>query len=571
MIGPVSALRRVPLLEGLADEQLEALGRQLTERQVRAGEWILREGDAATSMFIIRRGHAEIVAEGPPERVIRVLRRGAVLGELALLAGGTRSVSARARYDIELLELERSAFERLILEAPSFSLGLVRSMGAELAASRAEEHRTTPPRSVAVLGLDGAAPVAEVAEGIAAGLGNYGSAALVREGELSTIEQAERDADRVVLCAGPAENQGEEWTELCLAEADLVLAVTTGAPSPIWMRRHLLLTGCELLVLGPRLADGALESFQPRQLQVITHPSDRREALAATSRRLAGQSVGVVLSGGGARALAHLGVLEELDAAGINFDRVAGVSMGSLIAAAAAAGWTHEAMYEAFHRAFVNSNPTNDFAPPAYSLIRGRKARALIADAFGDQLIEELPRRFFSLSADLITHETVLHQTGRLFDAVYPSMAIPGVFPPVATPDGRLLVDGGILDNLPVATMAQRGEGPVIGVDVGGKPGDFRKPHKPLIARMLTPLRRGLTGSEAEIPRLQETIMRSVTVGGVDSALAARAHSDLAISPAVGEIGIMAWEMFPRMRELGRRATREALEANPAMAERLRA
>jgi NTE family protein len=571
VIGTESALRRVPLLDGLPDEQLEALARQLTERRVLAGEWILRQGDAATSMFIIRRGHAEIVNEGPPERVIRVLRRGAVLGELALLAGGTRSASARARQDTELLELERSAFEQLILEAPSFSLGLIRSLGTQLAETRAEERRATPPRSVAVLGLDGAAPVAEVADGIAAGLRNHGSVALLREGELSTIEQAERDTDRVVLCAGPADDDGGEWTELCLAEADLVLAVTTGAPSPTWMRRHLMLTGCELLVLGPRLADGALESFQPRQLQVVADPSDRREALAATSRRFAGHSVGVVLSGGGARALAHLGVLEELDAAGIKFDRVAGVSMGSLIAAGAAARWTNEQLYEAFQRAFVDSNPTNDFAPPAYSLIRGRKTRQLIADAFGDRLIEELPRRFFSLSADLITHETVLHRTGRIFDAVYPSLAIPGVFPPVARPDGRLLVDGGVLDNLPVATMARQGEGPVIGVDVGGKRGDFSKQHPPLIARMLTPLRRALTGSEAEIPRLQETIMRSVTVGGVDSAVAARAHSDLAISPAVGGIGIMDWGMFPQMRELGRRATHEALEANPAMAKRLRA
>lgn len=571
MIGTESALRSVPLLKGLPEEQLEALGRQLTERRVPAGEWILREGDPATSMFIIRRGHVEIVAEGPPERLIHVLRRGAVLGELALLASRTRSASARARYDVELLELERSAFEQLILEAPSFSLGLIRAMGAELAETRTQEPRETPPRRVTVLGLDSAAPVAEVADGIAAGLRNYGAVALLRAGELSTIEQAEGDADRVVLCAEPADNDGDQWTELCLTEADLVLAITTGAPSPSWMRRHALLTGCELLVLGSRLADGALESLQARQLQVIADPSDRRAALEATSRRMAGRSVGVVLSGGGARALAHLGVLEELDAAGINFDRVAGVSLGSLVAAAAAAGWTHEEMYEAFQRAFVDSNPTNDYAPPAYSLIRGSKTRRLIADAFGDRRIEELSRRFFSLSCDLITHETVLHRTGRIFDAVYPSLSVPGLFPPVATPDGRLLVDGGMLDNLPVATMAQQGEGPVIGVDVGRKAGEFKKPHPPLITRMLTPLRRALTGSEAEIPRLQETIMRSVTLGSVDSATAARAHCDLAISPAVEGIGIMDWERFPRMRELGRRATREALEANPAIAERLRA
>jgi NTE family protein len=119
--------------------------------------------------------------------------------------------------------------------------------------------------------------------------------------------------------------------------------------------------------------------------------------------------------------------------------------------------------------------------------------------------------------------------------------------------------------------MSRTGEGPVIGVDVGGKRGDFRKQHPPLVNRMLTPVRRALTGSEAEIPRIGETIIRTVAVGSIDSAVAAQTHADLAITPAVDEIGLMDWKMFPRMRELGRRAARQALEADPEMAERLRA
>jgi NTE family protein len=262
-------------------------------------------------------------------------------------------------------------------------------------------------------------------------------------------------------------------------------------------------------------------------------------------------------------------VLEELDAAGVSFDRIAGVSLGSLVAASAAAGFTHEERYEAFRGAFVEGNPTNDYAPPAYSLIRGHKARRLIAEVFGERRIEELPLRFFSQSVDLISHETVLHRTGRIVDAVYPSMAIPGVFAPVSTPDGRLLVDGGVLDNLPVATMSRTGEGPVIGVDVGGKRGDFHKQHSPRVNRILTPVRRALTGSEAEVPRIGETIIRTVAVGSIDSAVAAERDADLAITPDVDAIGLLDWKMFPRMRELGRRAAREALDANPAIAERL--
>ena len=103
------------------------------------------------------------------------------------------------------------------------------------------------------------------------------------------------------------------------------------------------------------------------------------------------------------------------------------------------------------------------------------RLRRLLHDALGDRRIEQLPMRFFCLSCDLIAREAVLHRTGPVADAVYASAAIPGVFPPVATTDGRLLVDGGVLDNLPVATMARTGEGPVIAVDVTGRMGQFKR------------------------------------------------------------------------------------------------
>src|SRR3954452_3729606 len=283
---------------------------------------------------------------------------------------------------------------------------------------------------------------------------------------------------------------------MCLREAHLVLAVTTGALDAASLEPVAALRGCELLVLGPSLAGDVLDLLQPREVQVVADAARRTAAIEATARRLAGRSPGIVLSGGGARALAHLGVLEELGAAGLRFDRVGGVSLGALIAAGAATDIGTEAVYEIFERA-IATNPTNDFAVPAFSLIRGAKTRRLLYDAFGDRLIEELPLRFFSLSCDLIAREPVVHRAGPVIDAVYPSLAIPGVFPPVATTSGRLLVDGGVLDNLPVATMARSGEGPIVAVDVTGQMGQFKPPQRPGLARLGARIRRALTGSEA--------------------------------------------------------------------------
>ena len=104
-------LRNVPVLAGLSEQLLDTLADDVGERRVGAGEWIMREGEAADSAFVVRSGRVEVIDERPPGVLIRVLRRGDVLGELALLREGTRSVSARARRDTELLELSRSRFE----------------------------------------------------------------------------------------------------------------------------------------------------------------------------------------------------------------------------------------------------------------------------------------------------------------------------------------------------------------------------------------------------------------------------------------------------------------------------
>ncbi len=317
-------LRNVPVLAGLSYELLERLAGQVKDVRVRAGTWIMREGESADSMFIVRSGRLEVIEEGLPETLIRTLRRGDVVGELALLREETRSASVRARLDTELVELGRAEFEALIKEAPSFALGLLRAMGERLAASRAPVVAATPPRTIAVVGLDPAVPTNQVADTLADAALTYGSVARLAGGGLPTIDQAERDAERVVLLGG--NDPADQWAELCVREADLVVAVTTGVPDAEWLRRASALQGCELLILGPSVTDTTLGRLQPREVQVVAQPSRRRQALELTARRIAGRAPGIVLSGGGARALAHFGVVEELREAGLQFDRVAGVS-----------------------------------------------------------------------------------------------------------------------------------------------------------------------------------------------------------------------------------------------------
>ena len=107
-----------------------------------AGRWILREGNPADRMFIVASGWVEVFRKGPPGTLLRVLRRGDVIGELALLQEGVRSASGRTQRDTELLELGRAEFESLIERLPGFAAGLARALAAQLAVSRSQRTST---------------------------------------------------------------------------------------------------------------------------------------------------------------------------------------------------------------------------------------------------------------------------------------------------------------------------------------------------------------------------------------------------------------------------------------------
>jgi predicted acylesterase/phospholipase RssA len=376
------------------------------------------------------------------------------------------------------------------------------------------------------------------------------------------LESAERAHDRVLL-EGHGQLPDDPWNGFCLREADLVVGIGSGRPDPAWLGHATELQGCELLVAGGLLPEDILGTLQPREVHVRPSVAKLLETTDALARRLAGRSLGLVLSGGGARAFAHLGVVEVLRDAGLSFDRFAGVSLGSIVAGAMAMGFELESIYERFVQHFVAENPSNDYTLPAVAVLRGRKTQRILKEVMGETHIDELPKSFFCLSCDLVARKSVIHRTGLLREAIYASLAIPGVFPPVAPGDGRLLVDGGVLDNLPVETMSRAQEGPVFASDVTAHDGRWAQSRRSGPAKLNRLMVRALTGTDQVLPRLGETLLRTFTLGSADTAAAALAHADLVVRPPVGGVGLMDWKQLPRLREAGRAAARAVLEESP--------
>jgi predicted acylesterase/phospholipase RssA len=562
-----------PLLAGFSGEVGARLTGQPDRVRLAAGEWLFREGEQADTAYLIRSGRIEIVIEHPSEVVVRQVKRGAMIGELALLINGVRSASARASRDTELTALSREHFEQLVLGSPGFALGLLRAMAGQVAANRAPAGAPTPPSTIAVVGLDAGAPAARIGAELTVALAAYRPADELKpdrdrnETEFrQLLKGAEARHDHVVLTTD-ASGAEDPWASFCLREADVVVAITTGSPSPAWLERAAVLRDCELIVIDAPLSAELEAAVAPREVQVVYGRSALNACIAGTARRLAGRSVGLVLSGGGARALAHIGVLQELERAGIVIDRFGGASMGAIVSGLAARGASAGEIIDLCRQVMLDSNPAKDYTLPVYSLIRGGKTRRALESVFGDQRIEELPRRWFCVTADLVSRQLIVHRTGRMADAIYSSMALPGIYPPIPTAEGRLLVDGGVMDNLPVESMAGWAEGPIIAVDVSQRLGVVALAPRPGLEHLARLTRSLLTGYERPMPALRETIHWTIALGSSDTVAAGMRHADLVISPQVEGIGILDWKQLPRALEVGRQAAREALDGARPMIE----
>ncbi len=533
------SLADLPLFQGLSPTVVAELEASATDVELDAGEHLFHQGDATDGLYVLRSGRLQVL-QG--DAVLTELTRGAVLGELGLLTGEARSASVRAVRDSRLVHLTQQQFADLA--TLDIMTGMARGLATRLQAI------APPPASpargaevvLAVVGLDAGAPVEAVSAAIVEHLRSFQRVAVPGRVDRNGLERAELDADRVVLTA---DTQDPAWHDLCLRVADRVVVVSAD-PAPPSQPPAARALGADLVLAGPAATREQRAEWEalltPRSTHVVGE--DLSGGLRALAARVAGRSLGLVLCGGGARAFAHLGVLEVLESAGIVVDRFAGASVGASIAALAATGADAEAVDAQIYENFVRSNPAGDYTFPVKGLAKGRRAATLIERTVGDLLVEELPYEFRCVSVDLLRRHTVVHRSGRVADVVACSMRLPGLFPPLPY-GGTLHVDGGVLDNLPVTALS-RDEGPLVAVSISFG-GSGRPPGAP-----------AGTGPP-HIPALGDTLMRTMMMASGTAAERALDIADLVLRPASAGVGLLEFHQIDRMREAGQEAARAAL------------
>jgi len=516
---------------------------------VDAGEVVVRQGDAADRLYVVLSGRLRVLRRDEDgTRMLRELGGGASLGELALLTGQARSATVEAVRDSMLLELDGATFRALLEQDVAFAIAVARSLAFQLQASGGLRPQASRPAVFSVSSLGpGADPVRFAAE-LQTAFARFGDVVRLTAEEAcgsraSALDRAEQDHAHVVLVDDGAD---EDWSAFCARQADrrVVLAGVGAedASSPVG--------GMDLVVFGGLSRDRhaqLVEELDPRAQHVVDGSAASIERVA---RRLTERALGLVLSGGGARGYAHVGAIEALHEAGFEIDRIGGCSMGAFIGGMHALGLETGEMRDLCRDELVRRSPFNDYTLPRVSLIRSRKAGRMLGRVFGPTILEELPVSLFTVSADLIASRTIVHRRGSLVEAVGASMSIPGLVPPLSRP-GRLLVDGGVLNNLPVDVMRAEDDGPIVAVDV--------------IRRLEET---GESSALPALPSITETLSRATVLGSVERAESNRRLADLVVTPDVQDVAMREFSALERAADAGRRAMAEALDAGGA--ERLR-
>jgi predicted acylesterase/phospholipase RssA len=575
-----AVLGATTLFGGLDAATLDALVDALDVVRMHGGEPLFSQGDVGDAAYLVLSGRLRVErTDGGRTGVIREVGRGELVGELALLTGAPRSATVRAVRDTELGRLPRERFEPLLRAHPSLAIEITRMLAGWLAAPVAPSPPGASVTTVTVRGIGREPPIGPVARTLANALASFGATALIGSEAVDRqlgagaaaagpgdpgyeaagrwLDEQERSHEYVVY-VGDAQASG--WTARCLRQSDLILTVARADEPPVpaaaveaaakWVSEDLVLVHAG----DARRGRGAARWLAGRTIRRHHVRLGNLEDFARLARRLTGRGIGVALSGGGARGLAHIGFLRALEEVGIPVDEIGGTSMGSVIAAQYAAGLPLDEIVAMNRHGWLHHHPHRAYTIPFASIVTHRAAQRMLEEMFGDLDYEDCWIECFACSANLTRSNLVVHRTGRVARGTLASIAIPGVAPPIVGEDGDLLVDGGVLNNLPAALLSRGVEGAVLASDASpGVDARTEYPETPTNWHLLRD--RWTRGRSApSYPSIFETLARVAVVASTQETRRVRETADLYFHAPVDHVGIFEFHRITEVVDVGYRA-----------------
>ena len=476
-----SILSAIPAFAALTSGELDAIAAKVEQLEIRRGEILIREGEPAEALYFVASGRFSVQAGQPPEPVAEI-GQGQPIGEIGFFAGIPRIASVSALRDSHVFKITRDGLEHVTRSFPNFREAVIRSLANRLAGANRVEKQPIIPRTIAVVfaGEGPSSPhfleaLRQVFVARARTLFLTQRAIEERfpgyaldDADISVwLNSLEVDSEFVFYVADPTPT---EWTRKCIRQADLLLLVASAGAGtginqcerlacslhPPAARRLVLLHGARTDV-----AKGTSSWLRERDVAMHHHVAMQDTAdIERLYRFLSGRAVGFVAGGGGAFGSAHLGVYKALREIGADFDIFGGTSVGAAMAGALAAGIDVDSVDNGTHNIFVKRRSFKRYTLPRYALLNHRVFDQALKAEYSDMAIEDLWKPYFAVSTNLSKKDMMVHRRGPLWEAIRASSSIPGLLPPFFSDRGEMLVDGGIVDAVPLTAMKALKAGP---------------------------------------------------------------------------------------------------------------
>ncbi len=576
------AFNSIDCFKSLDTDQQAWLREATTERLISSGEKLVNEGQPSHSMYFVVSGRFSISVSEQPEPIAQI-GAGQTIGEIGFLSGDVRTATATAIRDSVVLRLAREDYETLCAKIPQLLQDVSRSLAKKLTEATAQykSSHTALPTTITLCPA-GSTKISSIwIEKFSQALGLRSTCIILTEEQHSKsltndktsltqwLNEQESQYDFVIYVIS---NADDAWSSLAMRQSDLVLLIadneqsiassllcnpaenlrgTLTNPPPCWM------------IFSHRMRDERIHGcgawLNGRKIEQLHHVFLKEEHIEQNgfqtlSRFLCGQATGLVASGGGAYTAAHIGCFKAFEEAGFKFDIVGGASGGSAMLAAMVGGLNHNELIQRTDQMMVKSGALKKLTIPIYSLIDHTHLDQCLQDNYGDHQIEDNPQRYFAVSTSLSTGEEVLHDRGPFWKAVRASSSIPGLLPPVVGDNGELLVDGGILDSVPVKRMKSIKRGPNIilcfqpnhqsraGIEYGKLPG--RK------ALLLNFLRIRSFKSKIDMPGIGSVLTQSMLLN--NNSLEEADESDLVLNMTLpSDLKLNDWHRHHEITEIG--------------------
>ncbi|OUR81772.1 hypothetical protein A9Q82_08065 [Cycloclasticus sp. 46_120_T64] len=565
-------------------------------RKLQNGEVLFEQGDNSEEIFLVLTGRLKtrslsITGMSSSSTVYA----GGVVGEVSMLTREPRSATVLAIRDTVVGCFSREGFELVVQHHPHAALYLARLLGKRFNEkhtldSLSEQHETfllVSPRydfeinqfATELTGFmqEWGATTCITSSDIEKALGISDISLLADDRLLSSrctkwLEVQEKRYKHVILVT---DNTWTDWNERALHHSDHLLVISDSSkPNRVNEREEKIhragrlakhLTKTLILIHPTESGDivGTEQWLAERNFDDWWHVRQGNlKDMQRIARLLTGNANALVLGGGGARGYAHIGVMRALEEQGIPIDKIAGTSIGAIIGSGFCMGYDSSSIAGLCKK---HVRKLFDYTLPILSLVKGRVVNRELNRTFGDQRIEDLLIPFFCISTNLTRAEQVVHDRGSLKEALRASMSLPAMIPPVCR-NGDLLVDGGLLNNLPIDQMRKMtGRVNIIAVDISPKldltnnndfPPDVSG-FKLLLSR-LNPFQKSI-----KTPSLVNVLERSMTIAAVNYSvlLQEKNMADLYLELPVETVATLDYDKVDEISDLGYAASSSKIKA----------